>query len=99
SRRGEERNVMKMIRKHWKLSALALICCIALAVFAGSVARGAPGVSNTSFDMVRSGASITAGCLPHAGAHVTINSIGPVERMIVIPFGLPPNTDFDFFVI
>ena len=38
-------------------------------------------------------------CLPNATATVTINPIGPVEIMDVSVKGLPPNTEFDFFVI
>src|ERR1700746_882434 len=49
------------------------------------------------FDMVVSkGASA---CLPNAEADVKIHSLGPVELMSVDVEGLPPNTDFDFFVI
>ena len=51
------------------------------------------------FQMVRSGAAVGAGCLPHAGAYVLVKSLGPVEVMKVYVFGLPPHTDFDFFVI
>src|SRR5262245_19163221 len=50
-----------------------------------------------SFDMVVSGGAAT--CLPHARGHVKITSLGPVEEMEVEVEGLPPNTDFDFFVI
>ena len=38
-------------------------------------------------------------CLPYATGRVTISSLGPVENMHVEVEGLPPNTDFDFFVI
>lgn len=38
-------------------------------------------------------------CLPRATARVTISSLGPVEKMRVEVSGLPPNTNFDFFVI
>lgn len=51
------------------------------------------------FDMVRSGALITSGCLPQASGKVRVKSIGPVEIMDVKVEGLPPNTNFDFFVI
>jgi hypothetical protein len=34
-----------------------------------------------------------------AGAHVNVHSAGVEEVMEVKVFGLPPNTDFDFFVI
>jgi hypothetical protein len=38
-------------------------------------------------------------CLPNAKATVRITPAGPVEVMDVVVEGLPPNTDFDFFVI
>jgi hypothetical protein len=40
-----------------------------------------------------------ATCLRGAHARVTVKSLGPIERMRVDVAGLPPNTDFDFFVI
>jgi hypothetical protein len=40
-----------------------------------------------------------ANCLQYATGRVTISSLGPVENMHVEVNGLPPNTDFDFFVI
>lgn len=49
------------------------------------------------FKMVVSGGA--ANCLPRATARVTVTSLGPVEKMHVDVSGLPPNTDFDFFVI
>jgi hypothetical protein len=48
-----------------------------------------------SFDIVSS----QKAKLPNAHGLVTISSFGPVEVMTVKVFGLPPNTDFDFFVI
>jgi len=49
------------------------------------------------FDMVVSTGAAT--CLPQASGHVTITSQGPVEVMDVEVTGLPPKTEFDFFVI
>jgi len=49
------------------------------------------------FQMVVSGGAAT--CLPKASANVTIVPGGPVENMTVSVSGLPPTTDFDFFVI
>ena len=49
--------------------------------------------------MVRSATALNAGCLPDAMARVTIESKGPVEHMDVHVSGLPPKTEFDFFVI
>jgi hypothetical protein len=56
-------------------------------------------VKHTSFDMVRSAASVKANCLQGAEADVTIESTGPVEVMKVRASHLPRNTDFDLFVI
>jgi len=38
-------------------------------------------------------------CLPNATAKVSITPVGPVEIMEVSVDGLPPKTEFDFFVI
>ena len=52
------------------------------------------------FDMVRSPAlAAFPTCLANARAKVKIESFGPVEEMRVRVEGLPPNTNFDFFVI
>jgi hypothetical protein len=55
--------------------------------------------NSNQFEMVRSAAAETANCLPNAKAKVEIHSIGPVEIMDVDASGLPPKTEFDFFVI
>jgi len=52
---------------------------------------------SVTFNMVVSGGAKT--CLPNAHATVRIEPGGPVETMEVTVQGLPPNTDFDFFVI
>ena len=51
------------------------------------------------FKMVRSAAAIAGQCLQQAQGEVTIVSQGPVEVMTVDVEGLPPRTEFDFFVI
>jgi hypothetical protein len=52
------------------------------------------------FDMVRSPALVnTPACVSQAHATVRIEPHGPVEEMQVRVEGLPPNTDFDLFVI
>src|SRR5690348_15376646 len=52
------------------------------------------------FDLVRSPAlSVFPKFVPNAHGRVNIESVGPVEIMDVAVWGLPPNTDFDFFVI
>ena len=49
--------------------------------------------------MVRSAASVNAGCVPDAKADVSVTSKGSVEVMNVKAEGLPPKTEFDLFVI
>lgn len=73
---------------------------------AALVAAGSTGVAaaqapkpRTEFEMIRSTAAVNAGCLQNAGADVTIRSTGPVEVMKVKAHDLPPNTEFDLFVI
>ena len=51
------------------------------------------------FNMVRSTPVNNAGCALDATARVTVNSLGPVEVMHVEASGLPPNQEFDLFVI
>lgn len=56
--------------------------------------------TEVKFDMVRSpGLSKFPKVAPHAHGSVTIESLGAVEVMKVKVWGLPPNTDFDLFVI
>ena|SRR5207249_3456191 len=50
-----------------------------------------------TFNMVVSGGAKT--CLPNATATVRIEPAGPVQTMEVTVQGLPPNTDFAFFVL
>ena len=50
-----------------------------------------------AFDMVVSQAA--RNCLPNAQAQVQIESSGTAEEMVISATGLPPNTEFDFFVI
>jgi hypothetical protein len=52
-------------------------------------------VRNTQFDMN----GVPPTFAPNASGRVKIESVGPVEIMDVKVEGLPPNTDFDFFVI
>jgi hypothetical protein len=51
------------------------------------------------FDITRSAGVVGANCLPNAIGHVTVRAVGPVEVMDVAVSGMPPNKDFDFFVI
>ena len=60
----------------------------------------APGIlPSIQFNMLRSAAAIAGNCLPNAHGEVTVVSLGATEQMDVDVEGLPPNTEFDFFVI
>jgi hypothetical protein len=59
----------------------------------------AAAADSITFNMVRSAAVENAGCALNAKAKVTVNSLGPVEVMHVEATGLPPNQEFDLFVI
>jgi hypothetical protein len=91
-------------RKKMKLKTARVGAVIGIAVFAAGTATAAAATSaktphdRASFALERSTASVAAGCLPYAGAHVKIKNKGPVEIMTVDAFGLPKNTDFDLFV-
>jgi hypothetical protein len=61
--------------------------------------RGLAATSSIDFKMVRSSGAVAAGCLSGARAHVTVTTLGPAESMRVRATGLPPNTEFDLFVI
>ena len=103
-------NDHSMTRKHSRLAALLLVSA-ALAVTGAHAAAaqgkgqglglGGPPEDRISFPMVRSAKVEGAGarCLPNARGDVTITPVGPVEIMRVNVSGLPPNTEFDFFVI
>ncbi|HJY74243.1 MAG TPA: hypothetical protein VJ347_20905 [Streptosporangiaceae bacterium] len=83
---------------------ISLMAGAAFLVTAGGSAAGIGGaaadaaVTQTTFQMVRSAASVKANCLTGADAKVTIKSEGPVEVMKITADHLPPNTDFDLFV-
>lgn len=88
-------NSARMRPRRWRAALAILGAIMAMAVVAGSVAAKS---NSISFEMVRSSASVAANCLPNAKAEVKVTSIGPVEVMSVDAAGLPPETEFDFFV-
>src|SRR5215510_6321327 len=90
TKKGKE-NSMK------RYQLLALLVAIGFTLFFAAV--GAAKKEEISFDLVRSTAAANAGCLPEAEGRVTIVSEGLVEIMRVDVSGLPPTTEFDFFVI
>jgi hypothetical protein len=83
-----------------RIGVLAGMAALTVGAAATLTFAGSAGASDkhTSFDMVRSAASVKANCLVDAEAHVTIESRGPVEVMKIRASHLPKNTDFDLFV-
>ena len=98
------KTTINALRNAHKVKALAFavagIAALALtSVFAQHAGAGIFDKTVT-FKIVRSPVlSALTDFLPQARGTVTINSLGPVEIMTVNVAGLPPNTDFDFFVI
>jgi hypothetical protein len=90
-----EREHTSKLRTGRKLLLGLVGSLMAMAMVVGTVAAKG---NSIKFDMVRSAAAAGANCLPKAQAKVKITSIGPVEIMDVDASGLPPNTEFDFFV-
>ena len=76
---------------------LTMFATLALAEMTAALALAGNDENEFTFNMVRSGVVVSSNVLPHARARVRIESVGPVEIMNVTVFGLPPNTDFDFF--
>jgi hypothetical protein len=88
-------------RVTWKSAALAALAVAAMAstpAFAGDSDQEG---NEIKFDLVPSKGlpAPLSEALKNAHGRVKIESVGPVEIMDVIVWGLPPNTDFDFFVI
>jgi hypothetical protein len=84
---------------HIRAAALAVLAVVALA--STPALAGNKDEEEYKFDMVRNPGLNAAfpNFLPDAHGRVKIESVGPVEIMDVKVWGLPPNTDFDFFVI
>lgn len=59
-----------------------------------SASNGSPSIQ---FSLVVSGGA--AKCLPNAAGNATVTSQGNVETLHLTVAGLPPKTDFDFFII
>jgi hypothetical protein len=74
---------------------------IAALACTSAIAQETVGASRkVAFDLVRSpGLASFPAVAPNAHGTVTVRSIGPVEVIKVEAEGLPPNTDFDLFVI
>jgi len=99
------RKTLKRLQTPSALGSLALIGLLGLGLFVGGLAGTATAqpkrkiVQQIDFDMVQSAAAANNNCAASARGEVKIASLGPVEVMDVVVSGLPPNTEFDFFVI
>ena len=83
-----------------KRTTKRILLVLGAALLSAALPAGvASAATSTSFKMVRSGGAVTAGCLEGANANVTINSLGSVEVMSVELNNMPPNREFDLFVI
>src|ERR1700757_2281712 len=93
---------MKMKTKTKAQNRLAKRKAAALAALAIATLASSSALAQNVFifDLVRSPAlNGFPNFVPNATGQVKITPMGPVEEMDVTVTGLPPNTDFDFFVI
>jgi len=93
---------MKVTRSNTTLARQARASAISLALGAlfigGSMSAAAGPSESLAFDMAISAAAAT--CLPNAHGHVTIrDAANGNQRMQVRVNGLPPHTEFAFFVL
>src|SRR5580704_3633805 len=87
---------------HWKTAVLAAAAVAVLAATPALAGDNDNDGDDLKFDLVPTKGlpdGALKGALKNAHGRVKIESVGPVEIMNVIVWGLPPNTDFDFFVI
>jgi len=88
------KNLIRSLLSTIAAMAVGIAAAMGLASLASEPLFAAAGDS-IRFTMVRS-----ANCLsPGAYGAVTVSDLGPVQNMHVEVFHLPPNTEFDFFVI
>jgi hypothetical protein len=95
------KNMIQLLNRFAKVKGIALFSLALAALASTSALAGNNGEKEVKFDMVRNPGLNPAfpNFLPNAQGRVKIESVGPVEIMDVKVWGLPPNTDFDFFVI
>ena len=92
--------ITKANRMRSKAPIAVIVASIASALLTTLAAPVHAEEDNLKFEMVRTpGLAAVPGCVPNARAKITIEPRGPVEEMRVRVEGLPPNTDFDLFVI
>ena len=91
---------MQAVRRRWQPLVLAALATVLVIGLVGAMsARGNGDDQEIRFPMVRSTAAVNAGCLANASAKVKVENEGAVEELTLKARGLPPYTNFDFFVI
>ena len=91
---------MQAVRRRWQPLVLAALATVLVIGLVGAMsARGNGDDQEIRFPMVRSTAAVNAGCLANASAKVKVENEGAVEELTLKARGLPPSTNFDFFVI
>jgi hypothetical protein len=95
------KNMIQPLNRFAKVKSIAFFSLAVAALASTSALAGNNDEKEVKFDMVRNPGLNPAfsNFLPNAQGRVKIESVGPVEIMDVKVWGLPPNTDFDFFVI
>jgi hypothetical protein len=96
------KSIMMNRRPKWKTIILTTLAVTALAATTALAGDEIQERNEIKFDLIPSSglpAPALNGSLKNAHGRVKIESVGPVEIMDVIVWGLPANTDFDFFVI
>jgi hypothetical protein len=97
----EKEILMKRTRSNSTLARQAAASAVSLALGAlfigGSMSAAAAPPKSLKFDMAVSAAA--SACLPYAQGHVTVRNEGANQRMKVSVHGLPPKTEFAFFVL
>jgi hypothetical protein len=86
-----------LVRPQGTVAAIAAMLLLTTTGAAVANSRQQPKHPKISFDMVVSKGA--QACLPNAEAEINVISHGTAEDMFISATGLPPNTDFDFFVI
>ncbi len=82
-----------------QLRYLAAPAALGLLMVAGPLMAAPDDDSKDAFTFTMPVSAGAKTCVPNASATVKITPAGPVEIMDVTVQGLPPNTEFDFFVL
>src|ERR1700719_2397787 len=94
------KDATKVVRHLFSNMVATVFATLALAGMTAGSALAWDDENELKFNLVRSPAlNAFPNFVPNAHGRVKIESVGPVEIMDVKVEGLPPNTDFDFFVI